>query len=90
MQVNVHFLLAVPQKNKEKRACACVCQKKVLPSTSSPKGVPFESTFIYVGATLPAAPSVRTAKSRQFSTCGTYARMSGIFDKGCALSFSAK
>ena len=38
-----------------------------------------ESTFIYVGATLPAAPSVRTAKSRQFSTCGTYARMSGIF-----------
>ena len=59
-------------------------------STSSPiNGDPFERTFIYVGATLPAAPSVRTAKSRQFSTCSPYARMSGIFEKGCALSFSA-
>ena len=51
--------------------CNFCCNFDLLPF---PYGAgPFESTFIYVGATLPAAPSVRTAKSRQFSTCRPYA-----------------
>ena len=41
--------------------------------------------FVYSDAAL-----LRNSPESTVASCRPYARMSGIFEKGCALSFSAK